>query len=79
MKLRSNLKQLLDDREISVRRVARDIEYRLGSVQDLYNDTMERYPRELLSKLCAYLGCSVGDILVIENVQTKSEPTEAGL
>nr|WP_246553728.1 helix-turn-helix transcriptional regulator [Paenibacillus tritici] len=46
--------------------MARDIDYRLGAVQDLYNDTMERYPRELLSRITTYLECSISDLLINE-------------
>ena len=64
--VKSNLKQLIDDRGLSVRQVAREIDYRLGSVQDLYNDVTERIPRDLLDKLCKYFNCSVSDLLTYE-------------
>lgn len=64
--VKSNLKQLLDERELSIRQVAKDIEYRLESVRQLYNDEVERYPRELLTKLCSYLNVTPGEILVYE-------------
>lgn len=67
--IRSNLKQMVDDKGVSVRKVARDIEYRLGSVQQMYNDTMERYPRDLLTKLCAYFNCSIDDLLIKDREQ----------
>ncbi|MCY7487265.1 helix-turn-helix domain-containing protein [Paenibacillus alvei] len=66
MTIKSNLKHFVDKKGISVRQVARDIEYRLGSVQDMYNDTMERYPRELLSKLCVYFNCSINELLILD-------------
>ncbi|EFM10185.1 transcriptional regulator, XRE family [Paenibacillus curdlanolyticus YK9] len=71
--IKSNLKQLIDGRGLSVRQVAKDIEYRLGSVQDLYNDTTERFPRELLDKLCRYFECSIADLLTYEEAgETKN-------
>ncbi len=66
MRLKSNAKFLIDAKGVSVRQVARDIDYRLGAVQDLYNDTMERYPRELLSRITTYLNCSISDLLIQE-------------
>lgn len=63
----SNLKQILDERGLSIRQVARDIEYRLESVRQLYNNETERYPRELLTKLCEYLKVTPGDILSIND------------
>lgn len=65
--VKSNLKQILDQRELSIRQVARDIEYRFDSVRQLYNDENKNYPRELLSKLCTYLNVTPGDILILEN------------
>ena len=64
--VKSNLKKLLDERKLKIRQVARDIEYRPESVRQLYNDELERFPRDLLSKLCSYLNVTPGEILIIE-------------
>lgn len=77
MLVKSNLKKLLDERELSIRQVARDIEYRLESVRQLYHDELERYPRELLSKLCVYLNVTPGEIIIYEHkTPNLKEPTE---
>jgi DNA-binding Xre family transcriptional regulator len=60
--LKSNLKQIIDERGLSIRQVSRDIDYRFDSVRLMYNDEMERYPRELLSKLCRYLQVTLNDL-----------------
>lgn len=65
--IRSNLKALATARGLSIREIARDIDYRFESVRSLYNDEMERYPRDLLSKLCVYFGVSVAELLVISS------------
>jgi DNA-binding Xre family transcriptional regulator len=67
--VKSNLKRILDERDISIRQLARDIDHRLESVRQLYNDELERYPRELLTKLCTYLDVTPGDLLIIEKEQ----------
>jgi DNA-binding Xre family transcriptional regulator len=64
--VRSNLKKILDERQLSIRQVAKDINHRHESVRQLYNDELERYPRELLTKLCTYLKVAPGDILIYE-------------
>lgn len=64
--IRSNLKPLIDTRGISIRQLARDIDYRFESVRQLYNDEMERYPRDLLGRICAYLDVSISELLVQE-------------
>lgn len=71
--VRSTLKLLVDERGVSLRELARSIDYRFESVRQLYNDEMERYPRDLLSRLCAYFGCSVDRILTIEEWQNDAE------
>lgn len=65
MILRSNLKALADARGVSIREIARNIEYRFDSVRAMYNDEMERYPRDLLAKLCAYFDVTVAELLVV--------------
>lgn len=64
--INSNLKQILDQRGLSIRQVARDIDYRFDSVRQLYNNENKTYPRELLAKLCAYLNVSPGELLILE-------------
>lgn len=64
--VKSNLKQILDNRNLTIRQVSRDIDHRLESVRQLYNDELERYPRELLTKLCTYLEITPGELLILE-------------
>ncbi len=66
MTLRSNLKALADARGVSIREIARSISYRFDSVRAMYNDEMERYPRDLLAKLCVYFNVTIADLLVFE-------------
>lgn len=70
--LRSRLKEIADKRNISIREISRDIDHSFEVVRRMYNDTMERYPRDLLDKLCAYLGVTTGELL--EYVETKKSP-----
>lgn len=67
----SNLKKILDERKLSIRQVARDIDYRFDSVRQLYNNENKTYPRELLAKLCTYLNVTPGEILIIGKEQSE--------
>ncbi|MEK4360833.1 helix-turn-helix transcriptional regulator [Paenibacillus sp. FSL M7-1455] len=67
MHIRSNLKALADARGASIRQVAQDIDYRFESVRQMYNDEMERYPRELLAKLCAYFNVTPAELLTLSS------------
>jgi DNA-binding Xre family transcriptional regulator len=66
MVVRSNLKNLLDDRGVSIRQVSRDIEYRFDSVRQMYNDENKTYPRELITKLCKYLDVTPGELIILD-------------
>ncbi|WP_368657618.1 helix-turn-helix domain-containing protein [Metabacillus halosaccharovorans] len=71
IRIKSDLKRILDERNLSIRQVSRDIEYRFDSVRQLYNDESKTFSKELIGKLCTYLNVTPGDIIVIEK-----EPTE---
>lgn len=65
--IHSNLKNILDERGLPIRQVARDIDYRFESVRQLYNNENKTYPRELIAKLCAYLEVTPGELLYFED------------
>ena len=65
MIIRSNLRKLAESRDISIRKIAQDIDYRFESVRMMYIDEMERYPRDLLTKLCVYFDVSVSELLTL--------------
>lgn len=65
MIIRSNLRNLAEARGVSIREIARDIDYRFESVRQLYNDEMERYPRDLILKLCVYFDVTPTEILTL--------------
>jgi transcriptional regulator with XRE-family HTH domain len=67
MLIRSNLRALAEARGVSIREIARDIDYRFESVRQLYNDEMERYPRDLIAKLCVYFGVTAAELLVLSD------------
>ncbi|KAF6658884.1 helix-turn-helix domain-containing protein [Paenibacillus polymyxa] len=65
MLIHSNLKAIAEARGLTVRQIARDIDYRFESVRTMYNDEMERYPRDLLAKLCSYLDVGIDELLTL--------------
>jgi DNA-binding Xre family transcriptional regulator len=71
MQIKSNLQAILEERGLSVLKVSKDIGYRYESVRQLCNDENKTYPRELLTKLCAYLNVTPGEILIIEKEQSE--------
>ncbi|GAB6669624.1 TPA: helix-turn-helix domain-containing protein [Bacillus cereus] len=71
--LRSNLKEVADERGISIRQLSREIDYAYEVVRRMYNDEMERYPRDLLGKLCSFLNVTPNDLLIIEQDAKKED------
>ncbi|WP_258959136.1 helix-turn-helix domain-containing protein [Paenibacillus tyrfis] len=66
-KIHSNLKNLIDAKGVSIRQVARDIDYRFDSVRLMYNDEMKQFPREFLEKLCTYFDVGIDELLRCED------------
>ncbi|WPP27682.1 helix-turn-helix transcriptional regulator [Bacillus subtilis] len=64
--IKSNLKPILDEKKISIRQLSRDIDHEYPTVRKLYNDEMERYPRELLGKVCTYLSIELHELLLFQ-------------
>lgn len=66
MRAKSTLKQILDDRKISIRKCAEMCELPVETVRRMYNDTTMQYQRDTLGKLCKSLGVEISDILALE-------------
>ncbi|MGD1413569.1 helix-turn-helix domain-containing protein [Bacillus stercoris] len=64
--IKSNLKHIIDERKIRIRQLSRDIDHEYPTVRKLYHDEMERYPRELLDKVCTYLNIELQELLIFE-------------
>lgn len=64
--IKSNLKHILDSRgdNISIRELARELDCQFETIRRFYNDSMERYPRDVIDKLCKYLGVTPGELIV---------------
>ena len=66
MQVNSTLKKILDERNLSIRKVASDTGIAFESVRRIYNNDTERFPRDVLAKLCAYLDVGIADLLELE-------------
>ena len=64
----SKLKEVMEnhDPKLSIRKLAKDINYHFDSVRRMYKDEMVQYPRDLLLKLCVYFNVSPGELIGIE-------------
>jgi putative transcriptional regulator len=73
--MRNNVHELLarrarrlDRKRITVRQAAIETGISYYTLSALVNNTIREYPRDVLTKLCDYLDCNVGDILSYEEV-----------
>ncbi|HBS43500.1 MAG TPA: XRE family transcriptional regulator [Paenibacillus sp.] len=56
------------DPKLSIRKLAKDINYHFDSVRRMYEDEMVQYPRDLLLKLCLYFNVQPGELIGIEEL-----------
>lgn len=66
--IRSKLKEVMEnhDPKLSIRKLAKDVNYHFDSVRRMYKDEMVQYPRDLLLKLCLYFNVQPGQLIGIE-------------
>jgi DNA-binding Xre family transcriptional regulator len=75
--IHSNLKSVLiqHDPNLSIRGLAREINYHFESVRRMYKDEMVQYPRDLLLKLCKYFNVQPGQLIIINDNEMNDEST----
>ncbi|WP_146548365.1 helix-turn-helix domain-containing protein [Rummeliibacillus suwonensis] len=66
MRVKSNLKNILDRRGISIRECARMADLPVETVRRLYNDETKQYQRDSIGALCEALDVEISDLLVLE-------------
>lgn len=64
-RVKSELKSLLDARDISIRQFAKDTGLQYETLRRLYNDDTKQYQRDTIGRVCEVLGVGVGDLLTL--------------
>jgi DNA-binding Xre family transcriptional regulator len=67
MRIKSNLKAILDERNISIRQFAEDTGLPFETLRRLYNDDTKQYQRDTIGRVCEVLGVEISDILILVN------------
>jgi DNA-binding Xre family transcriptional regulator len=67
--IHSNLKNIMEthDPNLSIRKLAKEINYHFDSVRKMYKDEMVQYPRDLLLKLCKHFNVKPGQLIIIDD------------
>jgi len=69
------VKERREKRKISQREVARETGLTKRTVDSYAKNSLTRYDAPIVLKLCNYLGCTPGDLLVIEEVEESNGMT----
>lgn len=67
MRVKSTLKQVLDERNLSISKCAEMCSLPKETVRRMYNDTTMQYQRDTLGTLCKVLNVNISDILALED------------
>lgn len=65
MRVKSNLKALLDARKQSIRGFAQEAGLPTETVRRLYNDTTMQYQRDTIGRVCEVLGVGIEELLLL--------------
>lgn len=65
LRAKSNLKTLLDERDISIRQFAQDTGLKFETLRRLYNDDTKQYQRDTIGVVCQTLGVTIDQLLVL--------------
>lgn len=65
--IKSRLKVLLAENELTQKELAEKIGARLPTINDLCNNKSKQIPIKLLDDICNLFNCDIGDILKHEN------------
>ncbi|MEK3968015.1 helix-turn-helix transcriptional regulator [Paenibacillus sp. FSL R7-0048] len=66
--IRSKLSEVMlrHDPKLSIRKLAKEINYHFDSVRRMYKNEMVQYPRDLLLKLCVYFNVQPGELIAMD-------------
>lgn len=61
--IRCHFARLLGERKLRIAHVSRETGINRGTLTRLYYETTERFETDTLNTLCAFLDCTIGDLL----------------
>ena len=67
MRVKSNLKAILDERNMSIRELEAKTGLKFETLRRLYNDDTKQYQRDTIGTICKVLGVGIGDLLILDD------------
>ncbi|MGE7608936.1 helix-turn-helix domain-containing protein [Peribacillus frigoritolerans] len=74
IRVKSNLKKILDERNLSIRQLASMTDLKFETLRRLYNDDTKQYQRDTIGRICEVLEIQINDILVL--IEDEKNPSE---
>lgn len=71
MRVKSNLKALLDAEDISIRQFAKDTGLHYETLRRMYNDDTKQYQRDTIGRICEVLDVDIAELLSLVEVEDK--------
>lgn len=65
MRVKSNLKNILDNKDMSIRQLAVLTDISFETLRRLYNDDTKQYQRDTIGKVCEVLEIEIQDLLIL--------------
>lgn len=60
-----------ENRRITLRTVADETKISRYTIYAIADNSIKQYPKEVIEQLCTYFECTVGDLLLVEEVPDK--------
>jgi putative transcriptional regulator len=67
MRVKSNLKTVLDERQMSIRELAARTGLPFETVRRLYNDDTKQYQRDTIGMICDELKIDLSELLILSD------------
>ncbi|AZB43518.1 XRE family transcriptional regulator [Bacillus sp. FJAT-42376] len=68
-RLKSNLKNLLEERGWSIRKLAEETGLQFETLRRLYNDDTKQYQRETIGRICEVLNVELSEVLILVDTE----------
>ncbi len=73
MRVKSNLKAILDERGIKIRDLERMTGLKFETLRRLYNDVTKQYQRDTIGRICEVLNIGIGELLILIDDDEKKD------
>lgn len=65
MRVKSNLKAILNEREMSIRELEAKSGLKFETLRRLYNDETKQYQRDTIGRICEVLDVEISQLLIL--------------